>query len=197
MLALVLPLLARVEDPSHDAKEINILNQITLGQIVVVLAGAGVIVGFFKMVNPVLRRLNDLMDDWFGEPARPGVPERKGVMERQEMTDAASSAQSAAITAQGEALEALLTKVEPLIDPKADGNHQEVLRRLTEINILVTTNHGDLNALKRLLGRHIRESRAWVEAVDVATAERNFTTPPWPNLPDDEEDDGRPPSRRP
>ena len=35
-------------------------------------------------VAPKLRRLNYLFDDWNGEPARPGVPRRMGVMERLE-----------------------------------------------------------------------------------------------------------------
>lgn len=49
--------------------------------------GAFLVFGFFgikgyKLVAPTLRRFRDFLDDWGGEDARPGVPERLGVMAR-------------------------------------------------------------------------------------------------------------------
>lgn len=35
----------------------------------------------------LLKRLGDAFDDWQGQPARPGVPERPGVMRRLEMIE--------------------------------------------------------------------------------------------------------------
>ena len=40
--------------------------------------------GFAAWVNNRMKRLNNLLDDWNGVPARPGVPRRPGVMERLE-----------------------------------------------------------------------------------------------------------------
>lgn len=40
--------------------------------------------GFAAWVNSRMKRLNNLLDDWNGTPARPGVPRRAGVMERLE-----------------------------------------------------------------------------------------------------------------
>lgn len=49
--------------------------------------GGLLVSGFFgvkawKAVAPTFRRTRDFLDDWGGEPARPGVPERLGVMAR-------------------------------------------------------------------------------------------------------------------
>lgn len=44
--------------------------------------GIVVVVGLIKKVWPLLRRLGDFLDDVAGEPARPGVPARAGLMER-------------------------------------------------------------------------------------------------------------------
>lgn len=39
--------------------------------------------GVIRMwVAPLARRTNEFLDDWFGQPARPGVPSRPGVPER-------------------------------------------------------------------------------------------------------------------
>lgn len=48
---------------------------------VVVAIGAGYKV-FSSQVAPVVKQLIDFLDDWTGEPARPGVPARSGVMDR-------------------------------------------------------------------------------------------------------------------
>lgn len=140
----------------------NLLTDLTVGQLLAVFASVVLIIGLIRKVNPVMKKLNDMLDDWNGERARPGVPERKGVME---------------------SISDLKTQVEPIVDDKAEGNHQQVLDRLHEINLLVTTNHGDLKRMRDLLDQHIRESKAWVESVDKATAEKDFQTPPWPHLP--------------
>lgn len=152
------------ESPPGVQQAHNLLTDITVGQLLAAALTLLVIIGIARKINPVMRKLNDMTDDWNGEDARPGVPGRKGVME---------------------SIADLKSQVEPITDPKAEGNHQEVLLRLCEINRLVTTNHGDITELRRLLGRHIRESQAWVAAVDKATAERDFVTPPWPDMPDD------------
>lgn len=44
--------------------------------------GIVVVVGLIKKVWPLLKKLSDFLDDVAGEPARPGVPARAGLMER-------------------------------------------------------------------------------------------------------------------
>lgn len=54
----------------------------TLGPaIALVLAGAW---RLFRSIRRVAVRIDEFMDDWAGQPARPGVHRRPGVMERLE-----------------------------------------------------------------------------------------------------------------
>lgn len=51
------------------------------------LAVAGVLALLYRTViaaNRTWRRVQDFLDDWRGEPARPGVPARQGIMARLE-----------------------------------------------------------------------------------------------------------------
>jgi hypothetical protein len=152
----------------------NLLTDLTVGQLIAVVATIGIIIGFIRAVNPVMHRLNNLMDDWFGEQQRPGVPERKGVMQRLEDQD--------------EVLASLRHKVEPIVDDTAEGNHQEVLAKLEQITQMSHSNTAHLTKVERLLHRHIRESKAWITEVDKAAAERDFEVPKWPDLPDHQDD---------
>jgi hypothetical protein len=128
-----------------------------------------------------MHRLNNMLDDWNGEKSRPGVPGRKGVMERLEDQDDVLSNQD-------EVLSHLRKKVEPLVDETVEGNHQEVLHKLNEIQSSTHTTALHLHLVEKLLKRHIRESKAWVQEVDKAAAERDFQVPAWPNLPSEEDD---------
>ena len=47
---------------------------------IMLLIGAGA--GIRKRVKPFIDKLHQFLDDWAGEPERPGVPERLGVMAR-------------------------------------------------------------------------------------------------------------------
>lgn len=49
------------------------------GGVCVALAAIGVV---GRKLWRIFRRIDHFMDDWFGEPARPGVAARPGVMER-------------------------------------------------------------------------------------------------------------------
>lgn len=47
------------------------------------IAGSVLLVFFaLRKIIPWLRRVGHFLDDWGGEPARPGVPEKPGVMVR-------------------------------------------------------------------------------------------------------------------
>ena len=41
-------------------------------------------VSIIKLIMPIMRKLEIMLDDFTGEPERPGVPRRKGIMERME-----------------------------------------------------------------------------------------------------------------
>ncbi|WP_208630405.1 hypothetical protein [Amycolatopsis kentuckyensis] len=56
--------------------------------ITIVLGGLTALGAAWKILKPVfsaVRRLTHFVDDWFGEPDRPGVPGRPGVMARLEL----------------------------------------------------------------------------------------------------------------
>ena len=167
--------------PPGSTSEHNLLTDLTIGQLLAVVATLVVIIGIVRSVNPIMHRLNDMLDDWNGEKQRPGVPGRKGVMERLEDQDEVLSNQD-------EVLSHLRKKVEPLVDDAAEGNHQEVLHKLDEISSSAHVNAHHLTRVEKLLKRHIRESKQWVQEVDEKAAERDFRVPPWPDLPDEDED---------
>lgn len=52
------------------------------GGITVVVGALGGLAWVLKIVLRLARLLGDIHEDWSGEQARPGVPARKGVMER-------------------------------------------------------------------------------------------------------------------
>jgi hypothetical protein len=54
----------------------------------IVLGGLAAVGAAWKVLKPVfaaVRRLTHFVDDWFGDPGRPGVPARPGVMSRLEL----------------------------------------------------------------------------------------------------------------
>lgn len=50
--------------------------------LVLTAAALGVVVKGVKFLFALARRVSNFLDDWNGEPARDGVPERPGVMKR-------------------------------------------------------------------------------------------------------------------
>lgn len=59
-----------------------LLDAVTIGDIVGLLAAVGAIWASIKWVRPALRAITNFLDDWNGEPERPGVPGRAGVLEQ-------------------------------------------------------------------------------------------------------------------
>lgn len=54
---------------------------LTVGDILGVLVTLGVVAGGLRWLKPVLKGVRDFLVDWGGEPERPGVPRRPGVVE--------------------------------------------------------------------------------------------------------------------
>src|SRR5512139_3399277 len=125
-------------------------DDVTVAQVIAFLGALGGLLVLARKAYLGGKRISDLLDDWFGERARPGVPERKGVMER-------LSDQDVALTEVRNRIEPLATHVE---------NHAEVIQRLEGITATSQHTAGHLVRVERLLMRHIRESRVWVSAVD-------------------------------
>ena len=47
-----------------------------------ILAVIGILTALIGVGRKIARRVSDFLDDWNGEPSRPGVPAQPGVMER-------------------------------------------------------------------------------------------------------------------
>lgn len=67
------------------AEQLTIAEAIVTGSLIIGFAAG--LWGAIKKVHPVMRRLMDFLDDWGGEPDRPGVPGRAGVLERLEIVE--------------------------------------------------------------------------------------------------------------
>ena len=61
---------------------------IDIDMLVPLCSTVGVLAGFGVWLRKLMRRLDNLLEDWNGSPARPGVPRRAGVMERLEKIEA-------------------------------------------------------------------------------------------------------------
>lgn len=57
---------------------------IDIDMLVPLASTVGVLAGFGVWLRKLMRRLDNLLEDWNGTEARPGVPRRPGVMERLE-----------------------------------------------------------------------------------------------------------------
>lgn len=80
---------------------------------VTVVAGAGaVVIGVVRFVVRMARNLGHLVDDVRGEPARPGVEARPGVLERLQ------------------AIEARLSKVEHEVTPNSGASMRDAVDRV-------------------------------------------------------------------
>lgn len=64
---------------------------LSVGQVALYVGGVlfvvGLVVKAWKAVRPVWTGVREFLEDWRGEPGRPGVPARAGVMERLETTE--------------------------------------------------------------------------------------------------------------
>lgn len=66
----------------------EVVSQVTVGEVIkavgFIVAIAGAILYIRKLVRPTWRAFSNFLEDWNGEPERPGVAGRPGVMERLE-----------------------------------------------------------------------------------------------------------------
>ncbi|MGY3199683.1 hypothetical protein [Streptomyces sp. TE5632] len=52
------------------------------GAVSIIVGGGAALWRAARAITHLLRRTSQFLDDWYGEAARPGVPERPGMMER-------------------------------------------------------------------------------------------------------------------
>lgn len=61
----------------------NLTDALTIGGPIGIAVAVLIVLGYvWKKLHPVIRKVEQFSEDWFGEPARPGVAARPGVMER-------------------------------------------------------------------------------------------------------------------
>lgn len=58
------------------------LQALTVGEVITALFALGALLGGTKWLGPILRDVTHFLRDWAGEPERPGVPAKPGVMEQ-------------------------------------------------------------------------------------------------------------------
>lgn len=63
---------------------LGVFDDVTIGHVVGVVTGAGIVLGGLKWTVPYVRAWFNFLTDWRGEPERPGVERRPGVLERLE-----------------------------------------------------------------------------------------------------------------
>jgi hypothetical protein len=112
------------------------LTGITLADVLTWAGVAGAIFAAFKWVIPFARKVSHFIDDVAGEPERPGVPARPGLMERVTTIETTQEEQSVVLAA-----------VE-----RKQAEHSDTLATVSHE---VTTNHGSSlkDSTKRLEGR--------------------------------------------
>jgi len=154
-----------MEVGATELRELTVVELVALVATIVTIVG--MLIGLFRFVVPLVRKLSDLTDDWQGEAARPGVPERPGVMER--------------LARQDELLEDLTTRL---------GGGESIPNQLHALDLKVNANTGRVKAVDRLLRKHIRESEAWIKEVTDSAKEHDVAVPPWPHIEDDGHEHG-------
>ena len=60
----------------------TLMDLITIGDVVGLIIGLGAVWAGIKWLLPAGRAITEFLNDWAGEPERPGVPARPGVMEQ-------------------------------------------------------------------------------------------------------------------
>ena len=103
-------------DPVSTSQH-NLITDLTVGQIVAALATLGVLVGIIVKMHRPLKQLGQMLTDWHGTPARPGVKAKPGVMARLDQHE--------------ERLDAVFGLVSPVLEGPTD--HEEVLARLDSL----------------------------------------------------------------
>lgn len=161
------------------------IQAITVGNLVTWIALAFSVWLILKRIAPVVKKLADTLDDFHGEPARPGVKRRPGIMER--------------LGDQDKTLGDIASKVDTMTQ-----SHITMITGITELKGRADQNtRGILKGAKRtrrveiMLLRHIHDSQVWIADLSKNAEMYNFQVPPWPervpgyspNHDDDDDDD--------
>ena len=149
------------------------LDTITLGQVLTWLMVGAILIASVRRGAPTVKRLNNLLDDWHGEVARPGVAERPGVMLRLEALEQSQIA--------------LRTQLLPLIGNPPHDPPLAVVIMENRANVASALSR--IEHLDRALLRHQAESELWIQQVVMTARDHGVEVPPWPRITDEELDD--------
>jgi hypothetical protein len=95
------------------------------------VAAVGVLATGGRALWKLARRIDDFFDDWRGEPARPGVPERPGVMARLASMDG----QLADVQGRVTDVHRRLTDVEHELHPNSGSSLRDAVDRIHDATV--------------------------------------------------------------
>ena len=130
----------------------------------------------WRSVRAFFRRLADFLDDWFGEPARPGVPARPGMGERVQGLEEKMPGMEAALAENAEALAEVRYHVQPNHGGSAHDDLTakveqiaSTLSALTQAQLAVA---GAMDHLREGTARELRELREEKHAAHIEIRDR-------------------------
>lgn len=164
----------------------DFVETVTVGNIITWVTFIAACVVLVRKVTPVFKTLADLLDDFKGEKARPGVKARPGIMERLEKLEDT-----------GLVIMDVRDKLEHM--DKSNINVAKEVQRLATIQGKNVRNIRDANRrvqrVETMLMQHVHDSKVWIDDLARNAEHYNFKVPDWPVRPqdpwlhDDDEDD--------
>lgn len=112
------------------------LNQVTIGQVTVLVTILGAVIAFLRKVLPWMRNISHFVDDVSGQAPRNGRPASPGLLERQ-----------AAVEASIEDIRVLAQQLRP----NGGGSVKDQLNRIDALALRVNDQLNDLRATTRAL----------------------------------------------
>lgn len=91
-----------------------------------IAGGAALLWRLLRGIRALINRVDQFLEDWIGVPDRPGVPGRRGVMERLEWVEHELKPNS------GTSLRDAVNRVEKQLDPSEDGSLAHKVNHLVQ-----------------------------------------------------------------
>ncbi len=131
----------------------EILNAITIGDVITALIWVGVALAGLKWVKPALKQIGDFLGDWQGQPARPGVDARPGVMEqlgtlKTDVNTLKTDVDLARVLAR-DAAESAADAAHHSKPDHGDSSYDKLMKKIDGINAAITASEADRKALHK------------------------------------------------